>query len=139
MLDDKKHLETERKMTLRVGKSIRSTSVNMYESIVVQKNIQKTQKSQCGHANIPIVATPVQAEDSPSSYSHRSSLSRAVKKVISSLPGSPRRNKEVIKELAFKVKLDFTKSKLCRSSQKALSEEIKQTVRTFYLRDDVSR
>ena len=50
--------------------------------------------------NIPVVATPVEAEDSPSSYSHQS---------FPHLPGSPRRNKEVVKEIALKVKLDFTK------------------------------
>ena len=153
MQQDKKHLETERKMTLRVGKSIRSTSMNMYESILIQKNIKKTQESMRPHQqksrdmkrlraenlqNIPVVATPVEAEDSPSSYSYWSLLPRPVKNAISSLPGSPRRNKEVVKELALKVKLNFTKSKLCQSSQKALSEEIKQTVRTFYLCDDVS-
>ena len=42
-------------MTLGAGKSIRSTSVNMYKSIVVQKNTQKTQKktqkSQYDYAN----------------------------------------------------------------------------------------
>ena len=51
MQQNENHLETERKMTLRVGKSIRSTFVNMYESIVVQKNIKKTQKNQCNYAN----------------------------------------------------------------------------------------
>ena len=61
-----------------------------------------------------------------------------MKKAVFSLPGSPRRNKEVVKELALKVKLNFTKSEPHQSSQKALSEEIKQTVRTFYLCDDIS-
>ena len=85
MQQDKKHLETERKMTLRVEKSIRSTSMNMYESILIQKNIKKTQESMRPHQqksrdmkrlraenmqNIPVVATPVEAEDSPSSYSY---------------------------------------------------------------------
>ena len=85
MQQDKKHLETERKMTLRVGKSIRSTSMNMYESILIQKNIKKTQESMRPHQqksrdmkrlraenlqNIPVVTTPVEAEDSPSSYSY---------------------------------------------------------------------
>ena len=87
----------------------------------------------------PVLATPALADDPPSTYSHRSSLSRAVNKAISSLPGTPRRNKQVIRELALKVKLDFSKSKKRQSSRKALTEKTIQTVKTFYLRDDISR
>ena len=45
--------------------------------------------------SIAVDATPPQADDSSSFYSHWSSLSRAVNKAISSLPGTPRRNKQV--------------------------------------------
>ena len=73
-------------------------------------------------------------------YKSARSLQRAVKKVHDALPRSPRKRKEVYKKLIFLSNENETKE---NSSQKhhshALSEEVKQKVVEFYLKDTTSR
>ena len=146
------HSEREIKMTLNVPKCSREKTENVRkhrmsekyktetkEAVRLRKRKSRAMKRLQKENDTPVLATPPLADDPPSTYSHRSSLSRAVNKAISSLPGTPRRNKQVIHELALRVKLDFSKSKKRQSSRKALTEKTIQTVKTFYLCDDVSR
>ena len=78
--------------------------------------------------------------NSPLIYKNSSSLYRAVSKVASKLPGTPRRATAVVKQLAFKVKLPFTSPLKKKGHTKhALSQETVDTVIAFYNQDDISR
>ena len=75
---------------------------------------------------------------SPKAYSVNSSLSRAVNRVSKYMPKSPGKKKAVVKELAYKVKLNFNKKKKIQKG-KMIAEDIKNKIRELYNRDDVSR
>ena len=59
---------------------------------------------------------------SPQTYAAKSSLNRAVNRINSHLPKSPRKRKAVVKELSCKVKLDFPKKKYTRPESKKLKK-----------------
>jgi hypothetical protein len=78
--------------------------------------------------------------DLKSTYQHESSLHRAVNKAEKHLPGTPRRNKVVVRHLAEKVKLKFSKPTAARPKpHNAIADDVKTQIREFYLRDDISR
>ena len=77
---------------------------------------------------------------SQQAYAAESSLNRAVNRISSHLPKSPRKRKAAVKELVCKVKLNFTKKKRTRpESEKLKTFQIKKIVQGFYNKDDLGR
>ena len=74
-------------------------------------------------------------ESEKPAFTTRSSLGRAVSRASKSLPLSPRKKKAVVNQLAERV--GIIKSSI--KPKTILSDEVKEKVRNFYSRDDISR
>ena len=75
----------------------------------------------------------LQNAQSPVTYSAKSTLMKAVKRVDSCLPKSPNKKRAVVKHLACKVKLTFPKKqRKLNEDKRKCSIEIEEMVKEFY-------
>ncbi len=71
-------------------------------------------------------------------YKSKQSLWRAVKRVITSLPQSPNKKKAVIKKIADAVGF-VEHSEMKQVDLSVTTDHVKEKVKQFYVRDDISR
>ena len=99
-----------------------------------QKDRERKQRSRQKHSSAQAVAV---TSSSPA-YKSNSTLSKAVKRVQSALPNSPRKKAAVIKKLAMSIDTSDSSPEK-KAGPTALSTEVENLVIQFYLRDDISR
>lgn len=72
-------------------------------------------------------------------YKSRQALGKAVKRLVSALPRSPRKKQVVLTKIAEDVGLSISRKHAVKAHQGQISAETKKLVKDFYLQDDISR
>ena len=91
-------------------------------------------------AKLKMLATAHIAEEQPAPFGNRQSFGKAVKKVKSKVPESPRQRKAVLAKLAEDAGISFIDSLPSRSKQPGPkgNKEIDAAAVAFYSNDDIS-
>ena len=103
------------------------------------KNEEAKRIRKC-RAKLKMLATAHVAEEQPALFANRQSFGKAVKKVKSKLPESPRKRKAVLAKLAEDAGISFTESPPSKSKKPGPKEnkEIDAAAIAFYSNDDIS-
>ena len=85
------------------------------------------------------IATPEPTTRSPQQHFRSpQALGKAIKRVSSSLPQSPRKRSKVIKTLVKRFSVSINNERSARGGSNKVSEETCNLVKAFYCRDDIS-
>ncbi|XP_065058999.1 uncharacterized protein LOC135686653 [Rhopilema esculentum] len=132
----KQEKEKDRKRKADKRAALKTNNPERYQEV---KN-EEAKRIRKYRAKLKMLATAHVAEEQPALFANRQSFGKAVKKVKSKLPESPRKRKAVLAKLAEDAGISFTGSPPSKSKKPGPKEntEIDAAAIAFYSNDDIS-